>query len=139
MSIIDDVHLSRTGCLALLKNFGFKVALERLVAYAFNAEHWMVEQPFLFYQHVTALLNTSVVIILRLVNMLKPNKGRVFILNILLVLMVFFKVLMNLYIQKFIFKKASDQAGVVFKWKRVFLYSDTVFQMQDDTAKLISS
>lgn len=46
---------------------------------------------------------------------------------------------MNLYIQKFIFKKASDQAGVVFKWKRVFLYSDTVFQMQDDTAKLISS
>ena len=99
----------------------------------------MVEQPFLFYQHVTALLNTSVVIILRLVNMLKPNKGRVFILNILLVLMVLFKVLMNLYIQKFIFKNASDQAGVVFKWKRVFLYSDTVFQMQDDTAKLISS
>lgn len=70
------------------------------MAYAFNAEYWMLEQPFLFYQHVTALLNTSVVIILRLVNMLKPNKGRVFILNILLVLMVFFKVLMNLYIQK---------------------------------------
>lgn len=85
------------------------------MAYAFNAEHWMVEQPFLFYQHVTALLNTSVVIILRLVNMLKPNKGRVTILNILLVLMGFFKVLMNLYIQKFIFQKASDQAGVVFK------------------------
>ena len=61
------------------------------MAYAFYAEHWMVEQLFLFYQHVTALLNTSDVILPRLVNMLKPNKGRVFILNILPVLMGFLK------------------------------------------------
>ena len=81
------------------------------MAYAFYAEHWMVEQLFLFYQHVTALLNTSDVILPRLVNMLKPNKGRVFILNILPVLMGFLKS-PN---ESLFFQKASDQAGVVFK------------------------